>query len=112
MCTTRGERLHAAIKAGSGQSALLHMGGHMHWDAASLGPTAALACTAPVHVRLKEVKTLRRRPEGQGVGAAGRLFIRALAFDATGSYLAAASDDKSQGMLLWDAATWDQLLAL
>lgn len=66
----------------------------------------------PVHGRLKEVKTLRRRPEGQGAGAAGRLFVRALAFDATGSYLAAASDDKSQGMLLWDAATWDQLLAL
>lgn len=59
--------------------------------------------------RLGEVRTLRRRVEGAGPH---QQFVRSLAFDPAGAYLAAACDDKSAGMLLWDTASWEQVRTL
>lgn len=38
--------------------------------------------------------------------------IRGLAFDASGRYLLAGSEDKAAGLRLWDCATWELLQSM
>lgn len=61
-----------------------------------------------MHTLVSKPEAGQGQQQGKGQQAAAP-FIRGLAFDASGRYLLAGSEDKAAGLRLWDCTTWQLL---
>ncbi|KAI7842826.1 hypothetical protein COHA_003572 [Chlorella ohadii] len=61
-----------------------------------------------LHTLVSKPEAGQGQQQGKGQQAAAP-FIRGLAFDASGRYLLAGSEDKAAGLRLWDCTTWQLL---
>lgn len=116
-CAADGQMLHAA-------SRLMH---RMPPPPAQALPPPPPLSTPPLPApllpirRAQQLRVLVSKPEPgqqqqqQGKGqqaAAAAPIIRGVAFDVSGRYLLAGSEDKAAGIRLWDCATWELLQSM
>lgn len=69
--------------------------------------------TGEHHVLISKADARAQGPQDPGHAARGSVpFVRGVAFDAQGRYLLAGSEDKADGLRLWDATTWKLLQSM
>ncbi|PSC74264.1 tRNA (guanine-N(7)-)-methyltransferase non-catalytic subunit wdr4-like [Micractinium conductrix] len=136
----KGKRKTAAAKAAAAektgeQGAVPAQGGNQHeWAQPTDPPRAVLAVhpagaalalavgpelrvfdarTGEHHVLISKADARAQGPQDPGHAARGSVpFVRGVAFDAQGRYLLAGSEDKADGLRLWDATTWKLLQSI